>query len=135
MTLQRVVSIGITAAAMLSVGCEHPVDKTSEINTHMQFTQKLECKKFEKNILDDDEQDKTALITIVSIFYSSRMNSCLVAKRSIYLPTTQKVLGVAELLEIDDVLEDRMLWSQSFVEAEKADAADSRIQAEIEAYR
>ncbi len=115
-------------------GCAHSLPphteedrKQSEVN--IAFQRKLQCKAFEKGLVTEAQQDPIRTTIIDSVFYSSRENSCLVAKRVMYLKNNR------EQLEIDDVLSNRELWLQDYDHMQDALSAMMALHKQIEAMK
>lgn len=107
------------------------------------FRHKVECEKYQKGLEEEAERlrDGFRHDVIYSVFYSSKRNSCLVAKDIVNThpnpkePIDYQTDVYAETLEIDDLLDQRQLFYQE-LSGDHPDSETNRIlDAQIDALK
>jgi len=98
---------GIAALLLLAstTGCRQSAARKTEI----EFQHKLACQRLRADLEKNAEQGDHEIDGIYSVFYSSKMNSCLVAKEIVWDATRPYS---ASTIEIQDVLDQRLVWAQ-----------------------
>ena len=89
------------------------------------FKKKIECKKYEAEVIKNLEQNKYKMDFLQSVFYSSKRNSCLMAVRSLYPKDN------GEILYIEDILTHEQLWFQNYRPIQQAGEAAVRLNEQI----
>jgi hypothetical protein len=88
-----------------TTGCCRP---SAARKTEIEFQRKLSCQRLRADIEKNAEQGDHEIDGIYSVFYSSKMNSCLVAKVIVWDAEWPYASATAE---IDDVLDQRTVWA------------------------
>jgi hypothetical protein len=98
------------------------------------FSHKLECEKFIQRAQAEADKRQDGFEGIDEVFYSQGKNSCLLARHIDYIPGKTSP-GYDAKYEIDDVLEDTVLWSQSAVGQSARDRASQQMDQKIQELR
>ena len=94
-----------------------------------QFRHKLECEKFKSDLNKEANKDERGFAEIDAVFYSNKLNSCLVAKHIDFLKGKGPMADQENSYEIDDILEGTNLWIS------QGDHALEQMQRQIEGFR
>jgi hypothetical protein len=86
-------------------GCKVDPRKTDKSATTSYFAKKIECQKYETEILKDMEKDKFYSQSLERIFYSPSLDTCAVIIYRLPNSGTGKIQA-----EIRDVLTEKTLW-------------------------
>jgi hypothetical protein len=89
-----------------STGCSR---QSAARMTEVEFQHKLACQRLRAEVEKNAEQGDHEIDGIYSVFYSSKMNSCLAAKVIVWDATRPYS---ASTIEIQDVLDQRIVWAQ-----------------------
>jgi hypothetical protein len=90
------------------------------------FRHKVECQRFEKQVEDEAAANSPGIVIVDSVFYSSKLNSCLVAKHLIGYPRYAGVRD-SEDIEIDDLLGGKQIAYEHLDHAQDAVTISAKI--------
>jgi hypothetical protein len=113
------------------VGCKAsaPKEERPRLDLDSGLRHKLECQKLRKGVEDNVVQDSFEIESIYSVFYSSKANSCMLAKYTLFPHKDKKD---SESLEIDDLLDQRQVWSQYLAESETYPEVEGMLDKQID---
>jgi hypothetical protein len=128
------------SAVMVIASCSFGCNKTAEQagnavpkqDTESELRHKLECEKLRKDVVDNLDQNQFEIQNLYSVFYSSKMNSCLAAKYTLY---PRKNAASSETLEIDDLLDQRQVWSQYLEESKQYPVVEDMLDKQIDSLK
>lgn len=133
--MKRVLPI-IVLSIMLLPGCTGEKDrKIAELTKKIEqltkekeqdtFNKKIECKKYEIDLVKNPAVNPIMSELVQSVFYSSQRNSCLLAKRTLYFKAN------SEILSIEDIHMNEVIWSKEYKPIQKAWDATASLDEQI----
>lgn len=88
---------------------------TAQESREIVFKRKMECEKYRRQLMDELIQNKYIMESLYRVFYSTKENSCLAAKYTLYPNSKLET----ETAEIDDILSQKRLWFMSYPQSKK----------------
>jgi hypothetical protein len=128
----RMTKFSIMSCLFMLLGCNSQRTSQTAVANHdvnSEFMHKLECSKLRKNAEDTAIQTSSELDAIYSVFYSAKMNSCLVAEYKLF---PSKTGPESESLLIEDLFDQREVWSQYLPESKKYPEVEDMLDKQIE---
>ncbi len=81
------------------------------------FNKKVACKREEEKLRGNLVKDKFKTEAVYRVFYSPKLDSCVLAKFTFYPNNHKRSGGADETAELVDILIQHQLWSESYVAA------------------
>jgi hypothetical protein len=104
--ISRYKSIALVLPLIATFGCSR---RQTADNRQLEFRNKLACAQLRPEIEKNAEQSDHEIDGIYSIFYSPKLNTCVVAKVIVWDATQPYV---SSTVEITDALDQRIIWAQ-----------------------